>query len=310
VIIGIHHGGVTVVDLEAAVAHLETLSGWSEVHHVDAWHPLVAGTGAAGAALIAGPNGFLEVLQAREAAVPARRTVAQPGITHLSIQLPDMTAKNGQLTEMGIERHADPVELGTGFSYLYVRDREHNVVEIEGAGHAPASLGTWFSHVGIATADVDRLRSHYERLLGRPAVASIRFGGSEALDRVTALEDVEVTMTWVPAANANVELLQFHHPATPSPESRPILTPGVGHICLEVDDVAAAMDHATESGFRPVHGPTMSRQARVARVSDPDGNLIELIAFEREDDPLSLRNVESFTRSRDMDALLATKAGR
>lgn len=309
-IIGIHHGGVTVVDLEAAVAHLETLSGWSEVHHLDAWHPLVAGTGAAGAALVAGPNGFLEVLQARETAVPARRTVAQPGITHLSIQLPDMAAKNEQLTQMGIERHAEPVELGTGFSYLYVRDQEHNVVEIEGAGHAPASLGTWLSHVGIATNDVDRLRSHYERLLGRPAIASVRFGGNDALDRVTALDDVEVTMTWVPAANANIELLQFHHPATPPPESRSILTPGVGHICLEVDDVAAATDHATESGFDAVHRPTMSKRASAARVSDPDGNLVEFIAFEREDEPLSLRNVEAFTRYRDMDALLAGGSGR
>lgn len=303
-IVGIHHGGITVVDLERGVRHLQTLTGWTRVHRLDLDHPLVAGLGVSGAALIEGPNGYLEVL-AVAADLPERRTVAQPGITHLSIQLPDMEAKHDQIRTSGVECHSDPVELGTGFSYLYVRDAEHNVVEVEGAAHAPADVKPWFSHVGIATNDVERLRATYENVMGAPAVATARIAGVEALDQVTALADADVTMTWVPSANANVELIQFHHPATGTPERRSQVVPGVGHVCFEVDnldrDVAGAVGH----GLRLVADPVTTEEASVARFEDPDGNIVEYASFHRKDDPLSLRTCRSLMQYREMDALLA-----
>jgi catechol 2,3-dioxygenase-like lactoylglutathione lyase family enzyme len=307
-IIGLHHGGVTVIDLDRAIAHLSALSAWSIVHALDSSHPLVAGLGVTRAALIEGPNAFIEVLEVAGRAGSPRRAVAEPGITHLSVQLPDMAAKNAQVARLGIERHAEPVELGTGFSYLYVRDREHNVVEIEGAAHAPKELSPWFSHVGIATNNIDRLRSFYESLLVAPAVATVRFGESDALDQVTALEEAEVTMSWVPAANARVELLEFHHPETGRPERRPVGTPGVGHLAFEVDNLEAAVAGAADAGAEVIGRPGRDGEVDVARIADPDGNLIELVAF-AEDHPLSLRNVESFTRYRDMDALLYGRSG-
>lgn len=308
-IIGIHHGGVAVQDLERAVDHLQTLSDWEVVHWLDESHPLVTGSGATGAAQLRGPNAFLEVVEV-DGAAAERRTVAEPGITHLSIQLADMAGKNRRLAELDVERHAEPVEPGTGFSYLYVRDSEHNVVEIEGAAHAPADLDAWFSHVGIATDDVEQLCAVYEHFLGNPAKASARIAGVPAFDAVMALEGVDVTMTWVPAANANVELLQFHHPPTPAPESRPLAAPGVGHICFEVDDVAAETTRAVAAGMRPRDVVAAPDGTTVGRLTDPSGNWVELVSFSDLDDPLSLRNVESFNRYREMDALLAERSAQ
>lgn len=308
-IVGIHHGGVAVRNLSRAIVHLRMLTDWKVEHRLDSTHPLIAGTGAAGAALLQGPNAFLELVEV--AGMPtSRRTVAEPGVTHLSIQLPDMAAKNRELAENGVERHAEPVELGTGFSYLYVRDREHNVVEIEGAGHAPVGLATWFSHVGIATNDVGRLRTVYEHFLGNPAKASARIAGVAALDAVTAIEDADVTMTWVPAANANVELIQFHHPPPAEPEPREFATPGVGHICFEVDDVAIESARAVTAGMQEVGMATSPDGTAVARLLDPDGNWVELISFASPADSRSLLNVESFNRYREMDALLAERSAQ
>jgi catechol 2,3-dioxygenase-like lactoylglutathione lyase family enzyme len=307
-ILGIHHGGRTVLDLDAALAHLRTLSDWTIVHPLPPDHPLIAGLGVQRGALLEGPNAFIELLEVA-APVPNRRTVAQPGISHLSIQLPDMTTKNANLTRLGIERHAGPVELGTGFSYLYVRDLEHNVTEIEGAAHAPRHLTAWFSHAGIATSDLAALRDIYEGLLGSPAVATARFSANPALDSVTALNEVDVTMSWVPSSNARVELIQFHHPATGPPENRPVSVPGVGHLALEVDDLAADVAAAVAVGLTPLHETTFVDGMGVARLHDQDGTLVEFLAFERKDDPLSLRNVEDLTLYPRMDALLASGDG-
>ena len=210
---------------------------------------------------------------------------------------------------MGLSATPGPVELGTGFSYLYVRDLEHNVTEIEGAAHAPRHLTAWFSHAGIATSDLAALRDIYEGLLGSPAVATARFSANPALDSVTALNEVDVTMSWVPSSNAHVELIQFHHPATGPPENRPVSVPGVGHLALEVDDLAADVAAAVAVGLTPLHETTVVDGMGVARLHDQDGTLVEFLAFERKDDPLSLRNVEDLTLYPRMDALLASGDG-
>lgn len=308
-IIGFHHGGVTVVDLDRAVAHLQAITDWHDVHRLEGDHPMIAGLGVSAGALLPGPNAFLEVLAA-DGDSPTRRTVAEPGVTHHSVQLPDMASKAGQLAAMNVESHAAPVKLGTGFSYLYVRDREHNVVEIEGAAHAPDGVQPWFSHTGIATNDIDQLRSIFEALLDAPALATTRLGSSDALDQVTALRDVEVTMTWIPVANANIELLEFHNPATADPEHRAVGLPGVGHVCFEVDDLSKEAARAVEIGLKSLGEPRVGEGVEVARFADPDGNTIEIVAFEEPDHPLSLRNVDAFDRYRQMDALLAERSAR
>jgi catechol 2,3-dioxygenase-like lactoylglutathione lyase family enzyme len=302
-IIGLHHGGRTVVDLEAAIEHLLAVSEWRLAGRLEDNHPLIAGVGVERGALLVGPNAFIELLQVAGPPTP-RRTVAEPGISHLSIQLPDMDGKHKQLMDLGVERHADPVDLGTGFTYMYVRDEEHNVTEIEGAAHAPRPLTPWFSHVGIATADMATMRSAYEAALGSTAIATVRSSDSPALDAVTALNEADVTMSWVPAPNARVELIQFHHPETKPAEPRPISVPGVGHLCLEVNDLEADLEAGIAAGFSLEHGPTKVDGLTVARLLDPDGNVVEYVSFDREDDPLSLNAVDSPLIYQAMDALL------
>jgi hypothetical protein len=80
-------------------------------------------------------------------------------------------------------------------------------------------------------------------------------------------------------------------------------------LALEVDELAADVEAAVAVGFTPLHEPTLVDGIGVARLLDPDGNLIEYLTFERKDDPLSLRSVEDLAIYPRMDALLAAGAG-
>jgi lactoylglutathione lyase len=53
---------------------------------------------------------------------------------------------------------------------------------------------------------------------------------------------------------------------------------GYLHFCLLVDDLAAALKHLAEMNVMPSRGPFTGRASQqIAFISDPDGNVIELM---------------------------------
>ena len=56
---------------------------------------------------------------------------------------------------------------------------------------------------------------------------------------------------------------------------------GYQHFCLQVDDLEQALQHLANVNVHPYRGPSAGRgQYRIAFISDPDGNVIELMQIE------------------------------
>lgn len=300
-VIGLHHVGRTVTDLDAVARDLVAMTAWPLERLDGADDPLVAGRRIVATARAAGPNGWIELV-AVDATPTPRREVNEPGVTHAAIQVGDIDRVITRLDAGKVDRHPGPVELGTGFRYLYVRDAEQLVTEVEGAPHAPADLEPWLGHGAIATADIDRLRLAYECLLGADATDTVRVRNHPEFDRGAALEGVDVTVTWVPTSTAAVEMWQYHTPPTAPNPRVGFEHPGAGHLAFETDDLEADLAVAFDAGFAPADSQIERDGVELARVLDPDGNWVELIRF-TEADPRSLRSRPDLGRVARMNAL-------
>jgi lactoylglutathione lyase len=127
-------------------------------------------------------------------------------------------------------------------------------------------------HAGISVPDLDRALAWYCEALGlRPGY---RFEVPPAgLRGAFALGE----------GSTGVELLEMAgagpgEPKTDPPSANAIY--GFNHVAFHVTDLEAAYERAVASGAVEVWGPRESPEPgmRMAYVTDPDGNLIELIA--------------------------------
>jgi len=58
---------------------------------------------------------------------------------------------------------------------------------------------------------------------------------------------------------------------------------GYQHFCLQVNDLEQALQHLASVNVHPHRGPFAGRgQYRIAFISDPDGNVIELMQIQPE----------------------------
>lgn len=131
---------------------------------------------------------------------------------------------------------------------------------------------TQLDHVGLSVADLDAQADWYSRALG---LEQLEPGGIPAVGlRVVFLVDPE--HKWA------LELLnrpgsQPKPRATSAPEH--VLSQGYGHICLRVDDVDAQYERLMAAGATSIMAPGESPVSgvRMAFVSDPEGNFIEML---------------------------------
>jgi methylmalonyl-CoA/ethylmalonyl-CoA epimerase len=109
------------------------------------------------------------------------------------------------------------------------------------ADGGPLGDGAVFDHVGIATDDTDAALALYRDALGMPVVHEEEFDGM----RVTFCGD-----------DAGVELLE-PLPAEGGGDGAIAAYleregPGIHHLAVEVDDVAAALDALRDAGYDPI----------------------------------------------------------
>jgi catechol 2,3-dioxygenase-like lactoylglutathione lyase family enzyme len=269
VIVGLHHIGLRAVNVAAALGFHRAASGF------EAW-PAAASLGLApNAQWLCSSNLGLCVMPAHSAMPTVRRPVSEAGITHLCLQTPDIAAVRQHFADAGASFHCPPIDLGTGFLYTYARDLEHNVVEIECVPPVWPEVRPWVAHVNIASAELDRLVDFYAAFVGATAVKSPRLHSDPRLDAIADLPDVSLRARWLALPNAQIELMQYHQPATTVQTGRRDAgVPGFAHIAFEVDDLQAAVQHLRHCGGQatdPVPG-AFSTQG-----SDPDGNTLWLL---------------------------------
>jgi len=148
---GIHHAGLVVDDLPAAIAFYGDLLGMEEIErdNWDAPAPLedqgvgLAGSSATGV-MLRGSNSYLELWEYRSPEQvgddPAARGAHERGLRHLAIEVDDVAAALDRLIELGGSKMNDPVDMGNGAAAVYCRDPFGTLIEFMSTGTTLASL--------------------------------------------------------------------------------------------------------------------------------------------------------------------------
>jgi lactoylglutathione lyase len=136
----------------------------------------------------------------------------------------------------------------------------------------PAVSGARLDHVGLAVADLAAEAAWFCDVFGLVTELTLRV---EALD-------LSIEMLIHPGYGYRVELLHRGGSAAgakPGSPGEAALREGYGHVAFDVTDLDTAYERAVACGAQPVMPPGPSPEAgvRMAFVSDPEGNLVELL---------------------------------
>jgi catechol 2,3-dioxygenase-like lactoylglutathione lyase family enzyme len=283
---GVHHTGLSVLDLDAAIKFYTQAQSFELLYRFEvADSPvnrvmLQVENASARAAFMRGTLGCLELFEfaGRGLAAAPDRAVYAAGIRHICLQTEISDRLYDSLVTSGASAHARPSGLGTGNSYVYIRDPEGNLIELEGTPWAPAGASRpWFAHTALVTPDIDRLTSFYAMLTGIDVHRRGSFGPDAKFDLVAGIADVRFHGAWLRLSNAELEFWQYEAPKTVPAERRSAAAPGWNHICFESDDIASEYKRLIAQGI-DLHGPPHDfGNAQVFFGRDPDGNIFEVL---------------------------------
>ena len=137
-------------------------------------------------------------------------------------------------------------------------------------------------HVGVTVADIDASVAFWQRLLdAQPRNRRVLDGPQ--VGTMVGYPGIRIDSCWLDLpGGVALELLQYldrdERPYDPGTAH-----PGNVHLCLRVDDMDTAHDHALACGARAVTGTPIEVGAgpragtRLAYLRDPDGVTIELV---------------------------------
>jgi lactoylglutathione lyase len=139
-------------------------------------------------------------------------------------------------------------------------------------------------HVGLNVADLAAAEAWYRDALGYE---------EELVIRIEPL-DLDIVMLIHPEHGDRLELL--HRPGSrpglrAADPAEAALSETFGHVAFDVHDVDATVERLVRLGARPVVAPRPSPEpgVRMAFVTDPEGNLLELLDRSSEtNDPVSV----------------------
>lgn len=151
-ITGIHHVGLVVDDLDAAIAFYSELLDMDVIER-DHWRapaPIedqavgLQGSSADGV-MLRGSGSYLELWQYlapdQEGDDPAGRGAHERGLRHLALEVDDVRAALDHVVALGGARMGDPVDLDdTGAAAVYCRDPFGTIIELMSVGTTLASL--------------------------------------------------------------------------------------------------------------------------------------------------------------------------
>ena len=130
-------------------------------------------------------------------------------------------------------------------------------------------------HTGITVSDLDRSVAFYERL-GFEVAARIEEEGEE-VERGVGVPGAKLRVAMLEGPNSRLELIQYLQPSN-GPAPHPNNGIGAAHVCIEVDDVDAAVAELREQGIEFLTDPiTHEAGIRWVYAKDTDGITAELL---------------------------------
>lgn len=132
-----------------------------------------------------------------------------------------------------------------------------------------------FSHVGQCVRDLDATRAFYTEVLAFEEVMDLDASGSQSATLLRLPDPVGLRAVYLKRDGFVLELLAFSDPEPLPRRERPIIEPGLTHISVGVDDLDEACRAVLEHGGGVL---TESRLPAAVFVTDPDGQVIELLA--------------------------------
>lgn len=123
-------------------------------------------------------------------------------------------------------------------------------------------------HIGIVVRDIRRALSVYETALGLP------------LEEIVAIPDQQVRVAFLPLGESNIELVEPISDDSGIAKYLETRGEGIHHICIEVEDVKAALGRLHDHGVELIdQHPRQGAHGRVAFVHPrgTHGVLLELV---------------------------------
>jgi len=123
-------------------------------------------------------------------------------------------------------------------------------------------------HIGIAVRDIQEAIKVYQEALGLQ------------LEEVVEVQDQKVQVAFFPVGDSNLELVQPTADDTGLARFLASRGEGIHHICLEVDDIEAALEHLKAHGVPLIDRvPRQGAHGRIAFVHPKGmhGVLLELV---------------------------------
>jgi catechol 2,3-dioxygenase-like lactoylglutathione lyase family enzyme len=131
-------------------------------------------------------------------------------------------------------------------------------------------------HTGITVSDLDRSVAFYEQL-GFEVAERIEEEGEE-VERGVGVPGAKLRVAMLEGPNSRLELIEYLQPSD-GPAPHPNNGIGAAHVCVEVEDVDAAVAELREQGIEFVTEPITHEVGRIRWVyaKDPDGITAELL---------------------------------
>lgn len=141
------------------------------------------------------------------------------------------------------------------------------------------SDGHRLTHFGLCVRDIGRTTEFYCAALGFTEVGRLKVD-DDASARLLGVPDLVLDLVYLQRDGFRLELLGYAKPGTVGePEPRPMNSLGFTHLSFRVDDVDSVVATIVQRGGRVLADRTVRFDGgnRGLMVTDPDGNLLELI---------------------------------
>lgn len=133
---------------------------------------------------------------------------------------------------------------------------------------------TW-NHVGHHVTDLDRSIRFYREVFGFEELNRMQIPDAAASRLLRVPEPVGLTAVYLGLGGAVLELLHLDRPGNEPARERSFSEPGLTHLSLTVDDLAAACEAVRAHGGEVLTDTDMGGRAILVR--DPDGQVLELL---------------------------------